>query len=115
TGGGRGGGGGGGGGRGGAPGPPAPAPFGTLRVTTDNLTGGWIRRNGAPYSNRTTAEEYFDNFASTDGSQWLVVTQTLRDPLYINGDYITSSHFRREAGPDGPRPANWDPKPCRAE
>jgi hypothetical protein len=109
-------GGGGGGRRGGGPPPPPTAPeFGTLVVRTDNLTGGWIRRNGAPYSDQTTVVEYFDNFASPfeDESEWLVVTQLLTDPMYINGVYNTSSHFRREAGPDGPPPANWDPTPCR--
>ena len=101
--------------RGGGPAPPPTAPeFGTLRVQTDNLTGGWIRRNGAPYSDQTAVVEYFDNFMSpTDEVEWLVVTQTLTDPMYINGEYVTSSHFRREAGPDGPQPANWDPTPCR--
>ena len=110
-----GGGGGGGGRRGGGP-PPVPAApeFGSLMVRTDNLTGGWIRRNGAPYSDQATVVEHFDNFVSpTDNVNWLVVTQILTDPMYINGEYITSSHFRREAGPDGPVPANWDPTPCR--
>ena len=102
-----------GGGRGGPPPPPTAAEFGTLKVMTSNLTGGWIRRNGAPYSDQATVEEYFDNFDSTDDSKWLIVTTIVRDPMYINGDYITSSHFRREAGPDGPAPANWDPTPCR--
>jgi len=109
------GGGGGRGRRGGGPPPPPTAPqFGTLHVMTDNTTGGWIRKNGAPYSDQATVEEYFDNFLSpTDDAEWLVVTTIVRDPLYINGDYITSSHFRREAGPNGPQPANWDPAPCR--
>ena len=97
-----------------APGPPKPVPFGYLRVTTDSLTAGWLRRNGAPYSDRTTVEEHFENFESTDKSQWLAVTQIIKDPLYINGEHVVSPHFRREAGPDGPRPANWNPTPCRA-
>jgi hypothetical protein len=103
-------------GRGGPPPVPTAPQFGTLQVMTDNLTGGWIRRNGAPYSDQATVVEYFDNFVSpTDNVEWLVVTQILTDPMYINGEYVTSSHFRREAGPDGPVPANWDPTPCRAE
>ena len=101
-------------GRGGPPPVPTAPQFGTLKVDTDNLTGGWIRRNGAPYSDQATVVEFFDNFVSpTDNVEWLVVTQILTDPVYINNEYVTSSHFRREAGPGGPVPANWDPTPCR--
>jgi hypothetical protein len=82
---------------------------------TDTVSPGWLRRNGAPYSDQATVEEYFDNFESPfdDGGEWLVVTTIVRDPVYLNGEYITSSHFKREAGPDGPQPANWDPTACR--
>lgn len=105
----------GGGGRGGAQaGPPPPPQFGTLRVATDNLSGGWLRRNGVPYSDRATVQEYFDNFDSPyDKAKWLSITTIVTDPVYLNGDFVTSSHFRREAGPEGPRPQNWAPAPCK--
>ena len=105
-----------GGGRGAAgPPPPPTAPqFGTLKVTTDHLTGGWLRRNGAPYSEGAVVEEYFDNIDSTNKDKWLIVTTTVKDPKYLTGDYITSSHFKREAPAEGPRPKNWLSAPCKA-
>ena len=107
------GGGGPGGGRGGPPPPPTAQPFGTLKVTTTNLTPGWLRRNGAPYSEQATVDEYFDNIDSTNQDKWLIVTTTVRDPKFLNADYITSSHFKREAPAEGPRPKNWLSTPCK--
>jgi hypothetical protein len=94
-----------GGGRGGAP--PAPR-SGNLKVTTTHLSGGWLRRNGAPYSEQTTMTEYFDRFAAPTGEAWMVVTTIVSDPQYLTTDFVTSSHFKRE--PDG---AKWNPAPCR--
>jgi hypothetical protein len=97
----------GGGGRG-----QAPPPGGTLRVETTNTTGGWVRRNGAPYSADAEIEEFFDRFPSPNGDEWLVVTTIVTDPTYFNQPFITSSHFKREAGTGGPQPANWNPTTC---
>jgi hypothetical protein len=117
------GGGGGGGGGGGAPpaggppagragGPPAAAPaaprFGNLKVVTTQLSGGWLRRNGVPYSEDTTMTEFFDRFAAPDGAEWLVVTTIVNDPKYLAQEFVTSTHFRRE-----PNAAKWDPVPCK--
>jgi hypothetical protein len=88
----------------------APPPGGSLEVTTTNLAAGWLRRNGVPYSERTTLTEYFDRFAAPNGSEWLVVTTIVEDPTYLTGRFITSSHFRREAND-----SKWSPKPCRSE
>jgi hypothetical protein len=87
-------------------------PGGTLRVETTNTTGGWVRRNGAPYSADAEIEEFFDRFPSPNGDEWLVVTTIVTDPTYLNQPFITSSHFKREAGADGPQPANWNPTAC---
>jgi hypothetical protein len=103
-----GGGGGGGGGQGAAPaGPPAPR-FGNLKVVTTQLSGGWLRRNGVPYSEDTTMTEFFDRFAAPDGAEWLVVTTIVSDPKYLAQDFVTSTHFRRE-----PNATKWDPTPCK--
>ena len=105
---GRGGGGGGGGGQG-APAAAPPAPrFGNLKVVTTQLSGGWLRRNGVPYSEDTTLTEFFDRFAAPDGSEWLVVTTVVNDPKYLAQEFVTSTHFRRE-----PNAAKWDPTPCK--
>jgi len=90
------------------PGGPPPPPGGSLRVMTTNLTGGWLRRNGVPYSARTTVTEYFDRFPSPDKSEWFVVTTQVVDPEYLLGRLVTSSHFRRESDA-----SKWSPKPCK--
>jgi hypothetical protein len=112
-------GGGGGGGQGAPPGgapprgaPPAAGrgapPFGNLKVITTQLSGGWLRRNGVPYSEDTTMTEFFDRFAAPDGSEWLVVTTVVNDPKYLAQEFVTSTHFRRE-----PNASKWDPTPCK--
>jgi hypothetical protein len=99
------------GGRGGRGGPPpiGPAPGSSLKVTTTQFRAGWLRRNGVPYSENATITEYFDRFAAPDGAEWLVVTTIVNDPKYLNQEFVTSSHFKKE--PDGSR---WSPSPCRA-
>jgi len=119
---GRGGGGGGGGGGQGGP-PPAAAPggappaapagpppqrFGNLKVVTTQLSGGWLRRNGVPYSDETTMTEFFDRFKAPDNAEWLVVTTIVNDPKYLAQEFVTSTHFRRE-----PNGSKWDPTPCK--
>jgi hypothetical protein len=88
----------------------APPAGGSLNVTTTNLAPGWLRRNGVPYSDRTTLTEFFDQFAAPDGAVWLVVTTIVDDPVYLNDQFITSSQFRRE-----PNDRNWNPKSCRID
>lgn len=80
---------------------------GSLAVTTTHLSEGWLRRNGVPYSNQTTLTEYFDRFDTPGGDEWFVVTTIVDDPQYHNGQYITSSHFRREANRSG-----WNATTC---
>jgi len=90
------------------PGGPPPPPGGSLRVVTTNLSGGWLRRNGVPYSPKTTVTEFFDRFPVPDGSEWFVVTTQVVDPEYLLGRLVTSSHFRRESDA-----SKWSPKPCK--
>jgi hypothetical protein len=88
----------------------APPPAGGhLKVTTTNLTAAWLRRNGVPYSENASMTEYVDRFATPGGDQWLVVTTVITDPTYLNTEFVTSTHFRREA--DG---AKWSPSPCKS-
>jgi hypothetical protein len=53
--------------------------------------------------------EYYDRFAAPNGDDWLVVTTIVSDPTYLNQDFVTSTHFKKEA--DG---AKWAPSPCKA-
>lgn len=93
--------------RGGARGGGAPG-GGHLKVVTTNLAGGWLRRNGVPYSEQATVVEYFDRFAVPGNTEWLVITTAVTDPTYLTQEFVTSTHFRRE--PDG---SKWDPTACR--
>jgi hypothetical protein len=86
----------------------APPGGANLKVVTTNLTGGWLRRNGVPYSDQATMTEYFDRFAAPGNAEWLVVTTAVTDPKYLTQEFVTSTHFRRE--PDG---SKWDPTACR--
>jgi hypothetical protein len=86
-----------------------PSPDGTLKVVTTNLSEGWLRRNGAPYSESTTLTEYWDRVAFPNGDDFLAVTIVLDDPKYLTGEYTRSAHFKRE-----PDASKWRPTPCRA-
>ena len=81
---------------------------GNLKVVTTNLSGGWLRKNGVPYSDQATVVEYFDRFAAPGSGEWLVITTAVTDPKYLTQEFVTSTHFRRE--PDG---SKWDPTACK--
>ena len=85
-----------------------PAPGANLKVVTTRLSGGWLRRNGVPYSENATVTEYFDRFKAPNGDEWLAVTTVVTDPKYLNQDFVTSSHFKKEA--DG---SKWSPLACK--
>lgn len=82
---------------------------GYLEVKTTNLTPGWLRRNGVPYSENAAVTEYFARFAAPNGDEWLVVTTIVDDPRYLTQRYVVSNHFRKE--PEGGR---WNPRNCEA-
>lgn len=86
---------------------PAPDSGGSLSVVTSHMRGGYLRKNGVPYSERATVTEHFDVAPLPDGGQLLLVTTTVEDPVYLNGPYIVSPHFKKES--DG---SKWDPTPC---
>ena len=85
----------------------APDTGGSLRVVTSNLRAGYLRKNGVPYSERTTVSEHFDLAPLPDGGTLLLVTTIVEDPVYLNVPYVVSPHFKKE--PDG---SKWDPTPC---
>jgi hypothetical protein len=104
--GGRGGGGGGGGGR---VAPPAYG-AGAMRVVTNNVTAGYLRKNGVPYSQNAVVTEYFDRVPGPDDAQWLIVKTTVDDPTYLAQPYLSSAHFMRE-----PDASKWRPTPCEVD
>jgi len=80
---------------------------GSLKVETTHLIPAWLRNNGAPVSGNARVTEYYDVFEGPGGIDWLVATVVVSDPEYLNTDFVTSSHFRRETDRSG-----WDPQPC---
>jgi len=86
----------------------------TMEVTTTNLREGYLRKNGVPYSAKTTLTEYFDRFsepasASSPAAEWFTVLTMVNDPEYLATSYVITSDFRRE--PDG---SKFNPTPCSA-
>ena len=102
-----------GGGRGGAGrGAGAPPAYGTgaMRVVTANLTAGYLRKNGVPYSQNAVVTEYFDRVPGPDDAQWLIVKTTVDDPTYLAQPYLSSAHFMRE-----PDTSKWRPTACEVD
>ena len=42
--------------------------------------------------------EYWDRHREPNGDEWFTVTTILHDPKYYMQDFITSTHFKKEAG-----------------
>ena len=93
------------GGRGGGRGGPR---FGNLKVVTTHLRPGWLRKNGVPYSENSIVTEFYDRFRSTNGEEWFFVTTAVNDPKFLQQEFVTSSHFKKEA--DG---SKWAPSACK--
>ncbi len=103
-----------GGGRGGAAAAPAavgprPPSDASLKVTTTNLKGGFLRKNGIPYSEKTTLTEYFDLMNEPTGDPMILVTIVTADPTYLSRSFVISSQFKKEASD-----AKWKPAECSA-
>jgi hypothetical protein len=94
---------------GGGRGQPQAPRAGNLKVATTMMSGGWLRKNGVPYSENAALTEYFDRFSAPNGDEWLVVTTIVSDARYLNQDFVTSTHFKKE-----PNGAKWAPSPCKA-
>jgi len=77
-----------------------------LEVITTNLSQGYLRKNGVPYSSDTLLTEYYDRFEAY-GDEWLLVTTVVSDPIYLTREFLTSSQFKRL-----PDAASWNPVPC---
>ena len=83
--------------------------WGVLRVRTTATRGGWLRRNGVPYSQNAVITENFTRFTNPDAGDWFVVTTTVEDPTYLTQPFITSSNFKKESND-----SKWSPTPCKS-
>ena len=102
----------GGGGRGQRGGPPPSSALsegGALKVVTSGFRAGYLRKNGVPYSETATITEYFHRLPEAPGGDvWLLVLTIVEDPRYLNGEFYTSTHFKREANG-----SKWNATECR--
>jgi hypothetical protein len=85
------------------------ARHGSIKSVTTQLRPGYLRKNGVPYSDRAVFTEYWDLHVEANGDQYLVDTNLVEDPVYLQTPWITALHFKKE--PDG---SKWDPTPCDA-
>lgn len=80
---------------------------GALKVVTTKFKPGYLRKNGVPYSANATLTEFYDLVKEPEGDQYLVLSITLEDPVYLTAKYETAVDFKKQA--DG---AGWNPSPC---
>ena len=81
----------------------------SLKAVTTQLRPGYLRKNGVPYSANTVYTEYWDLHTQENGDQYLVDTNSVVDPDYLQIPFVTAIHFKKE--PDG---SKWDPTACDA-
>ena len=84
--------------------------FGSMKSVTTQLRPGYLRKNGVPYSANTVFTEYWDVNTEENGDKYLVVTNVVNDPVYLQAPWMTAIHFKKEA--DG---SKFDPTPCDAK
>ena len=82
---------------------------GSMKSVTTQLRPGYLRKNGVPYSASTVFTEHWDLHTEANGDQYLVDTNVVEDPVYLQAPWVTAIHFKKE--PDG---GKWDPSPCDA-
>ena len=83
---------------------------GTMVVNTTHLKGGYLRKNGVPYSENAGLTEYYDLVKERNGDVLMVVTSVVTDPLYLRETFVISTHFKKQAGEAG-----WNPQACSAK
>ena len=81
----------------------------TLEVVTTNLRTGYLRKNGAPYSENAVVREFYALSKERNGDTWFVVTTVVEDPAYLNEPFVTSTNFKKQADVTG-----FTPAPCSA-
>lgn len=86
-----------------------PPRSGELKVVTNRLRPGYLRKNGIPFSANTTVTEYYHRFTAPNGDVWLTVVTEVRDPENLQQPFVQSTHFKKL--PDG---AAFKPEPCSA-
>ena len=73
----------------------APGGGGTLKVTTDNLSPGYMRKNGAPYGALAEMTEFINVHTLSNGDTLLSITTRVIDPQYFSGPAMSSTDLRK--------------------
>jgi hypothetical protein len=82
--------------------------IGQLRVVTNHLRPGYVRKNGVPYGAGTMITEYFVHLVD-QGQEYLVITTMVDDPTYFQPPYIKTYEFKKQRDATG-----WNPRACGA-
>jgi hypothetical protein len=80
---------------------------GNLKVVTTNLRAGYIRKNGAPHSDKAVVTEYYDMNTMPNGDVWMTITTRIDDPVYFARPLNNTTDFKKL-----PNNAGWNPTPC---
>jgi hypothetical protein len=83
--------------------------FGSLKTVTTNLRPGYLRKNGVPYGDRAVFTEHWDVHTLPNGDKYLVNTNVVEDPVYLQAPFQTAIHYKLERNT-----SKWDPTPCDA-
>jgi hypothetical protein len=80
---------------------------GYLTVITTHMKPGYYWKNGMPYTGNAVLTERFRLMTLPDRSEWLLLSQIVEDPEYLNQPFVVNYHFKKL--PDG---SKWNPTPC---
>jgi hypothetical protein len=86
-----------------------PPRTGELKVITNRLRPGYLRKNGVPYGPNTSMTEYYHRMTAPNGDVWLTVVAEITDPDNLREPFVQSTHFKRLA-PN----ATFKPEACEA-
>ena len=94
---------------GGGRGAPQPARFGQLKIVTNHLRPGYLRKNGVPYGSGAVLTEYVQHLKDDDGLEYIAITSMLDDAQYLQQPWVRTSQYRKQ-----PDATGWNPSPCTA-
>jgi hypothetical protein len=86
-----------------------PPRSGELKVVTNRLRPGYLRKNGVPYSANATMTEYYHLMTAPDGDLWITIVTVVEDPENLSNQWVQSTHFKKL-----PAGATFKPEPCSA-
>jgi hypothetical protein len=72
-----------------------PPRSGELKVVTNRLRPGYLRKNGVPYGPNTTMTEYYHRMTAPNGDVWLTVVAEIVDADNLREPFVQSTHFKK--------------------